>query len=101
MYDPGLVPGALPALGTAVLDELGNVWVSRFVLGHERWDERDAWHVLDRAGSPLGKLCTSLAARVADATAPDPMAARRRVAVATRRSANDGDGAVPPQPPAV
>jgi hypothetical protein len=65
MYDPGLVPGALPALGTAVLDELGKVWVSRFVLGHERWDERDAWHVLDRAGSPLARVQLPPEARLA------------------------------------
>jgi hypothetical protein len=44
----------------------------------------------------LGKLCTSLAGLVAGAMAPDPRRRSEGIAVATARSANDGDGAMPP-----
>ena len=43
-------------------------------------------------------LWRSMAARVASATAPDPRRGDEGIAVATSRSPNDGDGAVPPQP---
>src|SRR5688572_899905 len=43
-------------------------------------------------------LCRVLTPRVADATAPDPRRSDEGIAVATSRSSNDGDGAVPPQP---
>ena len=43
-------------------------------------------------------LCTSMAPRVASATAPDPRRSDEGIALATSWSSNDGDGAVPPQP---
>src|SRR5688572_11489298 len=43
-------------------------------------------------------LCTGMAPRVASATAPYPRRSDEGIAVATSRSSNDGDGAVPPQP---
>src|SRR6185503_13970265 len=50
------------------------------------------------AGRAPGMLCPSLAPRVASATAPDPRRSDEGIAVATSRSSNAGDGAVPPQP---
>src|SRR5687768_10426623 len=43
-------------------------------------------------------LFTGMAPRVARATAPDPRRSDEGIAIATSRSSNDGDGAVPPQP---
>jgi len=60
------LPEFLPALGSALLDEDGRIWVSRFrptedlrvatTGGYEQWHQEDAWHVLESDGTPLARV---------------------------------------------
>jgi hypothetical protein len=63
--EPELMPDSLPALGGAMLDEHGRIWVARFDLardfisamtGFQQWQQEDVWHVLDAEGHPLARV---------------------------------------------
>ena len=57
MVNPDLLPDSLPAIGTAVFDDRGRIWVSDFIPSMRRWnDEGRSWHVLDSDGTPLAAL---------------------------------------------
>ena len=66
LFHPAVVPEALPALGTALLDENGRIWVQRFrpsedlrfalTGSHHQWQQEDLWHVLDADGHPLAQV---------------------------------------------
>lgn len=56
LFAPDVVPDELPALGTVEVDQTGAIWVQRFRMGSEEWDQNDAWHVLDPSGRPLARV---------------------------------------------
>lgn len=66
LFHPEVVPEALPALGAALLDENGRIWLSRFrpsedlrfamTGSYTQWHQEDLWHVLDVDGSPLARV---------------------------------------------
>lgn len=56
MFREELLPEHLPVLGAALIDNRGRIWVSEFRPATRRWDEAEAWHVLDRDGAPLARL---------------------------------------------
>lgn len=66
LLHPDALPEVLPALGSALLDENGRIWVSRFqpaqdlrvatTGGYEPWHEEDAWHVLAQDGTPIARV---------------------------------------------
>ncbi len=67
IFHPDVLPEALPALSSALLDESGGIWVARFrpvTDMRERssgntllnWHQEDVWHVLDSNGSPIARL---------------------------------------------
>ena len=74
LFDPRLLPDALPALGSVLIDEAGRIWVSQFRLnqdlrlamggGYMNWDEQDVWHVLDEGGIPLARVRLPVATRL-------------------------------------
>ena len=74
LFDPDMLPDALPALGSVLIDEAGRIWVSQFRLnqdlrfamggGYMNWDERDVWHVLDEDGIPLARVRLPVATRL-------------------------------------
>jgi hypothetical protein len=65
-FRPELRPNILPALGSAMLDEDGRIWVARFQLNEdlpsaiagpgEVWRQEDVWHVLDSDGTPISRV---------------------------------------------
>ena len=65
MFTPELLPETLPALGAALLDDRGRIWVARFQASTARWNQSDAWHVLDPEGTPLARLVLPDRARLA------------------------------------
>jgi hypothetical protein len=80
-------PDTLPALGSALLDEDGRIWVARyrapddpavaFSGPEQEWRQRDLWHVLDADGKPIARVLLPPESRL--------LAVRSdRVAVATR-----------------
>jgi hypothetical protein len=56
MFQEDLLPQELPVLGSALVDDRGRIWVSEFRPATKRWEQADAWHVLDRNGTPLARL---------------------------------------------
>jgi hypothetical protein len=66
LFHTDVLPEALPALGSALLDENGRIWVAQFrpsddlpmamAGGYEQWHEDDVWHVLDSDGSPMARV---------------------------------------------
>ena len=52
IFSPELLPDLMPGIGSAFVDSGGRMWISRFTPTMERWNEQEAWHVLDRAGHP-------------------------------------------------
>jgi YD repeat-containing protein len=56
LFRPDLLPELLPAVGAAVLDDDGRVWVARFFLNADLWKQEDVWHVLDSEGVPLARV---------------------------------------------
>jgi hypothetical protein len=63
-FRPELRPSTLPALGSAMLDEDGRIWVARFqpdfasaIGGPEGlWRQESLWHVLDPDGTPIARV---------------------------------------------
>jgi hypothetical protein len=64
-FDPELRPDTLPALGSALLDEAGAIWVCSFrppidfstaLAGESDWRQEDVWHVLDPDGNPIARV---------------------------------------------
>jgi hypothetical protein len=61
-----LRPNTLPALGSAMLDEDGRVWVARYQLNADIlsaiggpegvWRQEELWHVLDPDGTPISRV---------------------------------------------
>ncbi len=66
LFQPDVVPETLPAVGAALLDEQGRIWVSRFAPCTDvadlmrgvdgSWHQESAWHVLAPDGSPLARV---------------------------------------------
>jgi hypothetical protein len=56
LFNPDLLPELLPAVGAAVLDDDGRIWVARFFLNADLWKQEDVWHVLDSEGVPLARV---------------------------------------------
>ena len=56
LFRPDLLPERLPAIGAAMLDDEGRIWVARFWLSADLWKQEDVWHVLDPDGVPLARL---------------------------------------------
>lgn len=66
LFHSDVLPRSWPALGSAMVDELGRIWVSDFrptvdlriatTGGYEPWNQQDAWHILDANGHPLARL---------------------------------------------
>src|SRR5690606_32986713 len=65
LFRPDVLPAVLPAVGAAMQDEEGRMWVSRFVLSGDLWREEDAWHVLDPRGTPMARVRLPTNARLA------------------------------------
>ncbi len=55
-FSPNLLPEMLPALGSALVDEGGRIWVARFRPRTELWSEEDSWHLLDPDGRPVARV---------------------------------------------
>lgn len=56
LFSPNVLPEVLPALGSALVDEGGRIWVARFRPTTELWSEEDSWHLLDPEGHPLARV---------------------------------------------
>lgn len=56
MFMESFVPERLPALSAAKVDELGQIWVSAFRVSTDRWNQSNAWHVLDPEGRPRARV---------------------------------------------
>jgi len=66
LFDASVVPDSLPAVASAVLDNRGRIWVSRFRPAtmlpaartgeYAQWHQEDLWHVLGSNGYPLARL---------------------------------------------
>ncbi len=56
MFTKDLLPSTMPALGSALMDDRGRLWVSEFRPSPDRLNQRDAWHVLDGDGTPLARV---------------------------------------------
>jgi len=56
MFTAELLPRTLPALGSALVDDSGRIWVARFQPTTRRARQRNAWHVLDPDGTPLARV---------------------------------------------
>jgi hypothetical protein len=65
-FRPEVLPDTLPALGFAMLDEDGRIWVARYQppddggvarSGPESdWRQEDVWHLLDPDGKPVARV---------------------------------------------
>jgi hypothetical protein len=66
LFRPDLLPERLPAIGAAMLDDEGRIWVARFWLSADVWMQEDVWHVLDPDGVPLARLRLPPNAQLAD-----------------------------------
>ena len=66
LFSPDVLPGELPALSSAFLDDEGRMWVSRFRLLGDPFSEDDAWHVLDSDGTPLARVQLPPRVRLSD-----------------------------------
>jgi hypothetical protein len=64
MFSPELVPDTLPALGSAMLDDSGRIWVAAYAPSVETWNEAERWHLLDRDGEPLARVRLPAPARL-------------------------------------
>lgn len=64
LFDPSLLPDTLPAIGRALLDDTGRIWVSAFRPTTDAWREEDIWHVLSSDGAPLARLLLPSSARL-------------------------------------
>jgi len=67
LFSPEVLPDTLPALGSAVLDDAGRLWVSRFKPSTESWSQEDSWHILREDGHPLARIQLPPDARLAAA----------------------------------
>lgn len=56
LFDSTLLPDTLPAIGRALLDDTGRIWVAAFRPTTFAWREEDMWHVLSPGGEPLARL---------------------------------------------
>ena len=64
-FSDRVTPEMRPALGRILLDELGQIWVSRFAPRTDDWDEPDAWEVLSPQGVPIARLVLPVQVRLA------------------------------------
>ena len=57
MVSPDVLPDSLPALGAALLDDLGRIWVSDFVPNIGAWSHAHrSWHLLGPDGHPIAAV---------------------------------------------
>ena len=56
MLDEELLPSTLPALGSALVDDAGRIWVAAFQPSMNRSDQANVWHVLSPQGDPLARV---------------------------------------------
>jgi len=64
-FSEDLLPDTLPALGAALVDDRGRIWVARFRPSTDRWKQEDSWHVLAPDGHPLARVALPGRARLA------------------------------------
>ena len=55
-FAPAALPETRPALREVLLDDLGQIWVSRFMPSNAEWQQADSWHVLDRTATPVARI---------------------------------------------